>query len=105
MCLILSENNNLLTFVQDLHSGKLHREFHNGPDPTTQPQKVKSHKINVKHFISLLLSFSQLSRLNLAQNIFLKFRTIKITYSKIIEDQLLLNQFLLNWHHRENDIH
>jgi endoplasmic reticulum resident protein 44 len=36
----LSENNNLLIFVQDLHSGKLHREFHNGPDPTTtQPPK------------------------------------------------------------------
>lgn len=31
----LGENNNLLQFVQDLHSGKLHREFHNGPDPTT----------------------------------------------------------------------
>jgi len=21
-------------FVEDLHSGKLHREFHHGPDPT-----------------------------------------------------------------------
>lgn len=32
---------NLFKFVTDLHSGKLHREFHNGPDPTeatTQPQ-------------------------------------------------------------------
>lgn len=35
----LGENNNLLTFVQDLHSGKLHREFHNGPDPTTSSPK------------------------------------------------------------------
>jgi len=25
-------------FVQDLHSGKLHREFHQGPDPTQPPQ-------------------------------------------------------------------
>ena len=25
---------NLATFVADLHSGKLHREFHYGPDPT-----------------------------------------------------------------------
>jgi hypothetical protein len=25
----------LQQFVQDLHSGKLHREFHNGPDPST----------------------------------------------------------------------
>uniref|UniRef100_A0AC34F5L6 Thioredoxin domain-containing protein n=1 Tax=Panagrolaimus sp. ES5 TaxID=591445 RepID=A0AC34F5L6_9BILA len=24
----------LRTFINDLHSGKLHREFHNGPDPT-----------------------------------------------------------------------
>lgn len=27
----------MLEFVQDLHSGKLHREYHNGPDPTTPP--------------------------------------------------------------------
>jgi len=25
----------LSTFIADLHSGKLHREFHHGPDPTT----------------------------------------------------------------------
>ena len=25
----------LLTFANDLHSGKLHREFHHGPDPGT----------------------------------------------------------------------
>ncbi len=24
-------------FIADLHSGKLHREFHHGPDPATQP--------------------------------------------------------------------
>ncbi|ESO06710.1 hypothetical protein HELRODRAFT_106306 [Helobdella robusta] len=28
----------LLTFIQDLKSGKLHREFHNGPDPTQAPE-------------------------------------------------------------------
>lgn len=29
------------TFIADLHSGKLHREFHNGPDPTTaQPKAI-----------------------------------------------------------------
>ncbi|CAG5119206.1 unnamed protein product, partial [Candidula unifasciata] len=28
----------LKQFVEDLHSGKLHREFHHGPDPTTQPE-------------------------------------------------------------------
>jgi len=27
----------LKKFVRDLHSGKLHREFHNGPDPTQPP--------------------------------------------------------------------
>lgn len=25
----------------DLHSGKLHREFHNGPDPTTEAAKIQ----------------------------------------------------------------
>lgn len=25
----------LSQFIADLHSGKLHREFHHGPDPTT----------------------------------------------------------------------
>merc|ERR1711937_822982 len=29
----------LLNFVKDLHSGKLHREFHHGPDPTTEPEE------------------------------------------------------------------
>ncbi|KAL4217027.1 Endoplasmic reticulum resident protein 44 [Mactra antiquata] len=28
----------LKQFVQDLHSGKLHREFHHGPDPVAPPQ-------------------------------------------------------------------
>lgn len=27
----------LSQFIADLHSGKLHREFHHGPDPTTTP--------------------------------------------------------------------
>lgn len=29
----------LKSFIADLHSGKLHREFHNGPDPTEPPAK------------------------------------------------------------------
>ncbi|CAG5082488.1 Oidioi.mRNA.OKI2018_I69.PAR.g10140.t1.cds [Oikopleura dioica] len=29
----------LLQFVKDLNSGKLHREFHNGPDPTEKPDE------------------------------------------------------------------
>jgi len=28
----------LQQFIDDLHSGKLHREYHNGPDPTETPQ-------------------------------------------------------------------
>ncbi len=32
--------NTLNQFVLDLHSGKLHREFHNGPDPTPPPALV-----------------------------------------------------------------
>lgn len=27
----------LKQFIADLHSGKLHREFHQGPDPTPPP--------------------------------------------------------------------
>lgn len=34
----ISEGNQLNQFVQDLNSGKLHREFHNGPDPTQAPE-------------------------------------------------------------------
>ncbi|XP_059177179.1 endoplasmic reticulum resident protein 44-like isoform X2 [Physella acuta] len=30
----------LKQFIEDLHSGKLHREFHHGPDPTTQAAVV-----------------------------------------------------------------
>ena len=40
-------------FVQDLHTGKLHREFHNGPDPSTEaPESSKSDeevKVNTEH--------------------------------------------------------
>jgi len=28
-------------FIADLNSGKLHREFHQGPDPTTPPPPVE----------------------------------------------------------------
>lgn len=34
---IYSQDGLLKQFVDDLHSGKLHREFHYGPDPVTQP--------------------------------------------------------------------
>ena len=34
-----------MRFVQDLHSGKLHREFHNGPDPTEAPTTAVSFSI------------------------------------------------------------
>ena len=30
----------LRKFVQDLHSGKLHREFHHGPDPEQEQEQV-----------------------------------------------------------------
>lgn len=33
----ISAEENLSKFVADLHNGKLHREFHNGPDPTEAP--------------------------------------------------------------------
>eukprot|EP00794_Sanderia_malayensis_P017564 gene17564-19316_t len=31
----------LKQFIDDLHSGKLHREYHNGPDPTEAPPQVE----------------------------------------------------------------
>lgn len=34
---IFSVQGKLRQFVLDLHSGKLHREFHHGPDPTVAP--------------------------------------------------------------------
>jgi len=30
----------LRKFVQDLHSGKLHREFHHGPDPEQEQEQA-----------------------------------------------------------------
>ena len=38
---LISGGNSLNQFVIDLHSGKLHREFHNGPDPTVAPPRVR----------------------------------------------------------------
>ena len=37
-----SKPNLLKQFIADLHSGKLHREFHHGPDPTDQPVSTSS---------------------------------------------------------------
>lgn len=42
----------LSTFIADLHSGKLHREFHHGPDPTTtteDPGKAKEATGHLPH--------------------------------------------------------
>lgn len=33
----------LKNFVADLHSGKLHREFHNGPDSTDEKSQISAH--------------------------------------------------------------
>ncbi|XP_029652588.1 endoplasmic reticulum resident protein 44 [Octopus sinensis] len=35
----------LKQFIDDLHSGKLHREFHHGPDPTEPPQITDDTKV------------------------------------------------------------
>lgn len=34
----------LKQFLKDLHSGKLHREFHYGPDPATDPPQQIDHQ-------------------------------------------------------------
>jgi len=44
----IGEENNLKQFVIDLHSGKLHREFHNGPDPTEAP-KLQIEQVVTEH--------------------------------------------------------
>uniref|UniRef100_A0A8C3LMD2 Endoplasmic reticulum protein 44 n=1 Tax=Chrysolophus pictus TaxID=9089 RepID=A0A8C3LMD2_CHRPC len=57
----LSVPGKLKQFVLDLHSGKLHREFHHGPDPTdVAPGQVKLQKIHLiwpfnKDFFPLLV--------------------------------------------------
>ncbi len=51
----ISNGNNLNHFVQDLHSGKLHREFHNGPDPTQAPRVIIM--INICRMVCLLSFF------------------------------------------------
>ncbi|XP_060084481.1 endoplasmic reticulum resident protein 44-like [Ylistrum balloti] len=46
----ISEPGVLKQFVQDLHSGKLHREFHHGPDPTTTPEPdTKEEEVQTDH--------------------------------------------------------
>lgn len=44
LCISSSVPGRLRQFVLDLHSGKLHREFHHGPDPTdSTPGQVSTH--------------------------------------------------------------
>lgn len=40
----MTEPGKIKQFIADLHSGKLHREFHYGPDPTdsTAPNNIKA---------------------------------------------------------------
>ena len=41
----------LKAFLQDLYSGKLHREFHYGPDPETTSEAVNvSHSLGIQSF-------------------------------------------------------
>lgn len=39
----------LKQFVADLHSGKLHREFHHGPDPVEPPKQVEQQAGHIPH--------------------------------------------------------
>lgn len=45
----------LKQFVADLHSGKLHREFHHGPDPT--PAQIESQDVCLTLCFSFLATF------------------------------------------------
>ena len=44
---VCSQPGLLKQFVSDLHSGKLHREFHHGPDPTQQPPPAEKQEEKV----------------------------------------------------------
>ena len=41
-CLPIRIPGKLKNFIQDLHSGKLHREFHFGPDPSQEGNRIES---------------------------------------------------------------
>ncbi len=45
--LIFRDGFSLKKFIEDLKSGKLHREFHNGPDPVEITPKPDYEKINL----------------------------------------------------------
>ncbi|GAA50550.1 endoplasmic reticulum resident protein 44 [Clonorchis sinensis] len=52
---LLSDHNHLVEFITDLHSGKLHREFHYGPDKPVE-ESVKTKKQTPSYtFVSLHL--------------------------------------------------
>ena len=56
---IISKPGMLKQFIEDLHSGKLHREFHQGPDPTPSPvvpQVEQVTEVSVHTRISILFS-------------------------------------------------
>ena len=40
LCVYYRQPGKLQKFVADLHSGKLHREFHHGPDPEEQTVRI-----------------------------------------------------------------
>lgn len=53
MCFcVFSVPGKLKQFVLDLHSGKLHREFHHGPDPTDSTPGQVSHRRQQSRFFS-----------------------------------------------------
>ena len=58
--LFFRKDGKLLQFVRDLHSEKLHRDFHNPPPPTQQPTTTESPievtNVFLKHFFSILFN-------------------------------------------------
>jgi hypothetical protein len=61
----LSVPGRLRQFVEDLNSGKLHREFHHGPDPSGQttkpPESVFKVSSKLKLWVNLMNPFLELA--------------------------------------------
>ena len=65
MFLVFSKPGLLNQFVADLHSGKLHREFHHGPDPTPAPPA----EIEVRNLTNMVIKCGHVNSNSLVCNL------------------------------------
>ncbi|GAB1608725.1 endoplasmic reticulum resident protein 44 [Argonauta hians] len=69
----------LKQFIEDLHSGKLHREFHHGPDPTDAP--------NVDHVVTSNAASDDKQPTNPPESTFKKLKPSRNRYT-LVRDEL-----------------